>query len=71
MTLLRETAEKLVRNSVPTDRVTLTFLLDEEVTPAIFVQKIAMACAKHGALRVGEGVSHDDGDHVWIVQGVE
>jgi hypothetical protein len=36
-------------------RVTLTFLLDEEVTPVLFAQKIALACAG-GALRPGEGL---------------
>jgi len=35
--------------------VTLTFLLDEEVTPQLFAQKIARACAG-GALRPGEAV---------------
>lgn len=36
-------------------RVTLTFLLAEEVTPRLFAQKVAMACSQ-GALRPGEGV---------------
>lgn len=36
-------------------RVTLTFLLDEKVTPQLFAQKIALACAG-GALRPGEGI---------------
>jgi hypothetical protein len=35
--------------------VTLTFLLDEEVTPQIFAQKIALACGG-GTLRPGEGI---------------
>jgi hypothetical protein len=35
--------------------VTLTFLLDEEVTPQLFAQKIALACGG-GALRPGEGI---------------
>lgn len=36
-------------------QVTLTFLLDEEVTPQLFAQKIARACGG-GALRPGEGI---------------
>ena len=36
-------------------QVTLTFLLDEEVTPALFAQKIVRACSG-GALRPGEGI---------------
>jgi hypothetical protein len=35
--------------------VKLTFLLDEEVTPQLFAQKIARACAR-GALRPGEAI---------------
>ena len=35
--------------------VTLTFLLDEEVTPQLFAQKIALACAG-SALRPGEAI---------------
>lgn len=35
--------------------VTLTFLLDEEVTPQLFAQKIARACAG-SALRPGEAI---------------
>jgi hypothetical protein len=38
-------------------KVELTFYLDEEVTPEIFVRRVALACAKGGALRVGESVS--------------
>jgi hypothetical protein len=37
--------------------VELIFHLDEDVTPAIFVQRVATACAKGGALRVGESVA--------------
>jgi hypothetical protein len=37
-------------------RVQITFVLLEEVTPRIFAQKIAQACAYAGALREGEGV---------------
>jgi hypothetical protein len=36
-------------------RVTLTFLLDEEVTPRLFAVKIARACGG-GTLRPGEAV---------------
>lgn len=35
--------------------VTLTFLLDEEVTPDLFAGKVAMACSS-GCLRPGEGI---------------
>ena len=35
--------------------VKVTFLLDEEVTPQLFVQKIALACGG-GALRPGEAI---------------
>jgi hypothetical protein len=35
--------------------VTLTFLLDEEVSPQLFAQKLALACGG-GALRPGEGI---------------
>jgi hypothetical protein len=35
--------------------VTLTFLLDEEVTPQLFAEKIARACGG-GALRPGEAI---------------
>jgi hypothetical protein len=35
--------------------VTLTFLLDEEVTPQLFAQKIALACGG-GSLRAGEAI---------------
>jgi hypothetical protein len=38
------------------NEVTLTFYLDEEVTPRIFAEKIAVACAKGGAIREGERV---------------
>jgi hypothetical protein len=40
--------------------VTLKFHLNEEVTPEIFVRKIALACAKGGAIRTGEMVSTED-----------
>jgi len=36
--------------------VTLTFKLEEEVTPHIFLRKIGLACMKGGALRIGESV---------------
>ena len=35
--------------------VTLTFFLDEEVTPRLFAEKIARACGG-SALRPGEGI---------------
>ena len=35
--------------------IALIFLLDEEVTPLLFAQKIALACSS-GALRPGEAV---------------
>lgn len=38
--------------------VTLTFLLDEEVTPQLFAQKIALACGG-SALRPGEAILID------------
>ena len=40
--------------------VTLTFILGEEVTPRIFAEKIAFACARGGAIRVGERVCVDE-----------
>lgn len=42
---------------MPKHEVTLTFVLDEEVTPGIFAEKIALACAYRGAIRVGERVA--------------
>lgn len=36
--------------------VTLTFHLQEEVTPEIFTQKVIEALVNHGTLRKGEGV---------------
>jgi hypothetical protein len=36
--------------------VTITFLLDEEVTPELFARRVAMACGKQYALRPGEGL---------------
>jgi len=36
-------------------QVTLTFLLDEEVTPQLFAQKVALACGG-AALRLGEAI---------------
>lgn len=40
----------------PTSRPTLTFDLDEEVTPDIFAARVAEACLSYGTLRPGEGV---------------
>ena len=39
--------------------VTLTFLTNEEVTPHLFAEKIAWACARGGALRIGERVESE------------
>lgn len=36
--------------------VTLTFRLDEDVTPDHLAARVAQACAKYYALRPGEGV---------------
>lgn len=36
--------------------VDLTFVLDEEVTPSLFAERIVQACGSYGALREGEGV---------------
>lgn len=41
--------------------VTLRFELDEEVTPEIFVRKVADACSRGGAIRPGERVTTQDG----------
>jgi hypothetical protein len=38
------------------NEVTLTFHLGEEVTPDLFAEKIAYACARGGAIRPGEKV---------------
>jgi hypothetical protein len=38
------------------NEVNLTFYLNEEVTPEIFASKIALACARGGAIREGERV---------------
>ena len=40
--------------------VTLQFYTIEEVTPEIFARKIAVACARNGALYKGERVAADD-----------
>jgi hypothetical protein len=45
-------------------RVTVTFLLDEEVTPDLFAERVALACAKEYAIRPGEGVELSDGRHL-------
>lgn len=36
--------------------VVLNFDLNEDVTPSIFADKVAHACAKFGAMRIGESV---------------
>lgn len=45
--------------------VTLRFELDEEVTPEIFVRKVADACSRGGAIRPGERVTTHDGYIAW------
>lgn len=40
--------------------VDLRFVLLEDVTPRIFAQKVALACAHRGAIREGEGVASLD-----------
>ena len=47
--------------------VSLTFLLDEEVSPELFAPKILAACARAGAIRDGEGVSIPEG--LWLYEG--
>lgn len=37
-------------------RITLTFVLNEEVTPDFLAQRVAQACGNYYALREGEGV---------------
>lgn len=51
-------------------KVTLTFHLDEEVTPEIFVMRIAMACTKANAIRTGERVGVTDSPIAWQSEGV-
>jgi hypothetical protein len=51
---------------MPTE-VTLVFSLDEDVTPAIFIQRIATGCARSGALRPGESVSLPDRSAAWQI----
>ena len=41
--------------------VTLIFELNEEVTPEIFVRKVADACSHQGAIRPGEIVRTESG----------
>lgn len=38
------------------NEVTLTFVLNEEVTPDIFAERVAMTLGQHYTLREGEGV---------------
>ncbi len=42
-------------------KVTLTFELDEVVTPHLFARKVADACARNGAIRPGEIVRAQNG----------
>lgn len=37
-------------------KVTLTFVLEEDVTPDLFAQRVALACARGYALRPGEAI---------------
>jgi hypothetical protein len=46
--------------------VTLTFLLDEEVTPGHLMRRILEAAGKYGALRPGEGAT--DGREVMLIR---
>ena len=52
---MTKSARKRPINARKKHPVTLTFLLDEEVTPQLFAQKIALACAG-SALRPGEAI---------------
>lgn len=50
--------------------VTLTFVLDEEVTPDIFASKVALACGRQYTLRPGEGILlPSDGSYCYVVSG--
>lgn len=49
--------------------VTLTFCLQESVTPEIFAGKIALACARGGALRPGEAVRLPNSADRYVVSG--
>ena len=46
--------------------VTLVFLLDEEVTPLLFAQKVALACSS-GALRPGEAVTAEGSKVAFVI----
>lgn len=47
-------------------QVPLVFLLDEEVTPQLFAEKIARACSG-GALRPGEGIRVPGSEGTWVI----
>lgn len=47
--------------------VTLRFRLLEEVTPAIFAERVAQACGNYGALRPGEAVILET-EMTWTVE---
>lgn len=49
--------------------VTLTFHLNEEVTPSIFARKVALACAYRNAIREGESV--EAGGYLYEFIGLE
>ena len=61
--------EKSIETEQVTERweTTLTFSTLEEVTPRIFGLKVALACARQGALRPGEMI--DTGVHVYRYNG--
>ena len=58
---------QLIMEAEPTNRVTLVFELDEEVSPPSFVRKVAMACSS-GTLRPGESVSTEDGEVKFTIE---
>lgn len=49
-------------------RILLEFILDEDVTPDFFAQRVALACSNNGALRIGEGVRAVEGSVVYTRQ---
>lgn len=46
--------------------VTIDFRVDEEVTPRIFAEKVALACARNGAIREGESVSAGGVEYTYV-----
>jgi hypothetical protein len=51
------------RRKKGTQIVALEFRLDEQVTPGIFAERVAEACASYGALRPGEAVLAPEAKH--------